>query len=130
MLTRTRLFSYALASVLSAASVGATLAQDTQVGSQAVRQDDMIVVQIHCNDLLKSDSEGTGEEISPGVIASGGSRGPEAGEVGGDPAGNPQAPPTDSGTGGAGGTLGQDDAQSVELAAITLDDCRAAGLIN
>lgn len=104
-------------------------AEDVTVGGQTVAQDDMIVVQTHCNDLIKADGDDTGSATPQGFEASGGSTGPEAGQIAGDPAGDDGMPATGSGDGGAGSTLGAEDAPNVDLAAITLEACREAGLV-
>lgn len=130
MQPRTHLLASTIAFALVASTGIGLLAQDKQVGGQTIAAEDMIVVQIHCNDLVKTDSTGAGETVSPGVTATGGSRGPEAGEVAGDPAGGATNVPTDSGSGGAGVTVGQNDAPQVDLAAITLENCKEAGLVN
>lgn len=107
----------------------ASQAQDKAVGDQMVSQEDMIVVQIHCNDLLKAVPTDPTTPVTSDFTASGGSTGPEGGQVGGDPAGSTAVPIATDGSGGSGGTIGAEDAPSVDLAAITLEDCRAAGLI-
>jgi len=105
-------------------------AVDMQVGSQTVPSEEMIAVQVHCNDLVRAEETTSGAAGSPGVVASGGNTGPEGGQVSGDPAGSADVPAAVGEGGAAGSTVGQDDAPSVDLAAITIEDCKAAGLVS
>lgn len=111
--------------------LGASFAHgdDVQVGNQLIDVEDMVVVQIHCSDLLDANTQDSGVLIAPSFSASGGSSGPQGGEVAGDPAGSDTLSFDGGDDGGAGGTLGAEDAPKVNLADITLDDCRAAKLI-
>jgi hypothetical protein len=117
--------------VVVGTSLGASAAngEDVQVGSQSVDVEDMVVVQIHCSNLLDETTESSGAGIAPGFSASGGSTGPQGGEVAGDPAGSSTLSFDGGNDGGAGVTLGAEDAPDVDLADITLDDCREANLI-
>lgn len=112
------------------AFTGASLAEDKLVGAQTVAEKDLIVVQVHCADLLRREGEAVPEQASPGFTASGGSTGPEGGEIAGDPAGGTALNSGVGEGGSAGSTIGADDAPALDLASITLENCRAAGLIN
>jgi len=94
----------ALSSGLALALLTGSLAnaQET-VGGQPIAQEDMIVVQDHCNDLVRAAS-----------VAESGA--------------GPQGTAPDSEGGAAGSTLGA-DARGLDLSAITLEDCQAAGLV-
>ncbi|SFV35467.1 hypothetical protein SAMN05216456_2155 [Devosia crocina] len=115
---------------LFAVGTSASLA-DTQVGAQTISDENMIVVQIHCNDLVTSEADSASAATgTPNFSSSGGATGPEGGQVAGDPAGSVGLPMNTGGSGGDGSTVGPDDAPEVDVEAITLEDCRAAGLVN
>lgn len=94
----------ALSSGLALALFAGSLAnaQET-VGGQPIAQEDMIVVQDHCNDLVRAAS-------------------------GAEPGAGPQGTAPHSEGGAAGSTLGN-DTSGLDLAAITLEDCQAAGIV-
>lgn len=115
MLNQSRLTLPALAAALALGFAPAAMAQ-TMVGTQSVSDADLPMVTAHCATLL-------GEETTSsesGAAAEGSDTAPAAGET---------APESDTDT-AATDEMTEGTPATVDLSAITAEDCRAAGLPN